>query len=67
MYTEAKKKANAKWNSEHMSEYDRITVLLPRNNKDLKRKVKMLADLHGESVSSYICGLGEREIEKQRL
>lgn len=68
MYTEAKKRANAKWNAEHMSEYDRIVVLLPRNDKDLKNKAKKLASLHGyASMSAYICDLIEREAERQGL
>ena len=67
MYSEAKKRANAKWNAEHMSEYDRIVVLLPRNDKDLKNKARKLADMHGASMSNYICELIEREAEKQGL
>lgn len=67
MYTEAKKRANAKWNAEHMSEYDRIVVLLPRNDKNLKNKAKKLADMHGISMSAYICNLIEKEAEKQGL
>lgn len=68
MYTEAKKRANTKWNKEHMSEYNRIVVLIPRCNSDLKRKAKELAHLHGfESMSSYICDMIEKEAEKQGL
>lgn len=67
MYSEAKKRANAKWNAEHMSEYDRIVVLLPRNDKDLKNKARKLASMHGSSMSTYICELIEREAEKQGL
>ena len=68
MYSEAKKRANATWNAEHMSEYDRIVVLLPRNDKDLKNKTKKLTAIHGfSSMSTYICSLIEQDAEKQGL
>lgn len=67
MYSEAKKRANAKWNAEHMSEYDRIVVLLPRNDSSIKDTVKKLANMHGMNMSTYICELIRREAEKQGL
>lgn len=50
--SDAKRRANKKWNDAHMKErYDRVQLILP---KDQKLKVKSCADGLGESVNGYI-------------
>lgn len=51
--SEARKKANKKWNDKNISErYDRISVLVPNGKKD---KIKVFAEEHGEdSVNAFI-------------
>lgn len=50
--SEAKKKANKKWNDENLTKlYDRISLLVPKGKKDT---IKAHADKNNESVNSFI-------------
>lgn len=50
--SEAKKRANKKWNDENMAKrYDRINFIMP---KGMKEKIQEAASKTGESVSAYI-------------
>jgi len=50
--SEARKKANKKWNDEHMKErYDRIQIVVPKGKKE---KIKAKADSQGKTVSGFI-------------
>lgn len=57
--SEAKKKANKKWNDANLKErYDRIQIVVPKGRKDL---LKDYAEKQGESLNSFI----NRAIETQ--
>lgn len=50
--SEAKKRANKKWNDENLStRYDHIHLALPAGYRD---RLKAAADQEGESVNEYI-------------
>ena len=50
--SEAKKRANKKWNDENLStRYDHIHLALPAGYRE---RLKTAADLEGESVNEYI-------------
>ena len=50
--SEAKKKANKKWNDENLTEkYDRIQLVVKKGEKDT---IKAAADKAGQSVNAYI-------------
>lgn len=50
--TEAKRRANKKWNDANMTtKYDRISVLVPKGRK---QAVEALAREHGESVNGVV-------------
>ena len=50
--SEARKRANKKWNDANITErYDRISVLVPKGKKDI---IKECAAANGESVNEYI-------------
>lgn len=50
--SEAKKRANKKWNDENLKErYDRIQVVVPKGKKE---KIQSAAKESGESVNAYI-------------
>ena len=50
--SEAKKRANKKWNDENLStRYDHIHLALPAGYRD---RLKVAADQEGESVNEYI-------------
>lgn len=50
--SEAKRKANKKWNDAHLKErYDRIQVLVQKGQKDV---IKSSALARGETVNEYI-------------
>lgn len=58
--SEARKRANKKWNDANMSErYARITALIPKNRRET---VEAYAKSHGESVSGLINRLLQAEI-----
>lgn len=61
--SEAKRKANDKWNKEHLKErYDRIQLVVPKGKKDV---IQSAAQASGESVNAFINRL--IDIELQRL
>ena len=50
--SEARKKANKKWNDEHLAErYDRIQIVVAKGQKEV---IQSAAAVCGESVSEYI-------------
>jgi predicted DNA binding CopG/RHH family protein len=57
--SEARKKANKKWNEEHP--YDRISLFVKQGDKD---KIKAHAETIGMSLNAYINDLIEKDMEK---
>ena len=50
--SEARKRANKKWNDENINKlYDRVSVLVPKGKKDV---IKAHAEQKGESLNSFI-------------
>ncbi len=50
--SEARKRANKKWNDANLKErYDRIQLMLPKGDKDV---IKAAAKANGESVNAFI-------------
>ena len=50
--SEAKRKANKKWNDENLSKrYDRIQLVVPKGKKD---KIKAFAENNGESLNGFV-------------
>lgn len=50
--SEARKKANKKWNDANMKErYDRIQLVVPKGEKD---SIKLHAEQQGESLNAFI-------------
>lgn len=50
--SEAKKRANRKWNNENLKErYDRIQVVVPKGKKEI---IQSAAKASGESVNAFI-------------
>lgn len=61
--SEAKKRANKKWNDENMAKrYDRINFIMP---KGMKEKIKEAASKTGESVSAYIIRAVTQQMENE--
>ena len=53
--TEARKRANKKWNDANMKElYERVSVLIPKGTKSVLQEA---AKKHGMSVNGYINSL----------
>lgn len=62
MSTDAKRKANKKWNDANLKEkYDRIQLVVPKGKKE---KIKAAADKSGESVNGFIWRLIEAELDR---
>ena len=60
--SEAKKKANKKWNDEHMKDrYDRIQIVVAKGDKDI---IQAAAQAAGETVSGYIKKAVEERMER---
>lgn len=60
--SEAKKRANKKWNDANLSvKYDRIQVVVPKGEKE---KIQEFAKTKGESVNALINRLLITELEK---
>jgi len=58
--TEAKRRANKKWNDANMTaKYDRISVLVPKGRK---QAVEAFAREHGESVNGMVNRLVRAEM-----
>ncbi len=60
--TEAKKRANKKWNDTNMKEkYDRIQLIVPKGKRGT---IKAAAQANGESVNAFINRLIDIELER---
>lgn len=60
--SEAKKRANKKWNDANLTErYDRIQIVVPKGRKE---EIKAAAERRGESVNSFINRLIDEAIER---
>lgn len=60
--SEAKKRANKKWNDENMKErYDRIQIVVPKGKREL---IQATAKNNGETVSGFINRLINDELER---
>lgn len=60
--SEAKKRANKKWNDAHMKEkYDRIQLVVPKGKREL---IQTAAQTNGESVNAFINRLIDAELER---
>ena len=60
--SEAKKRANEKWNSEHMKErYDRIQIVVQKGKRE---RIQEAAKQNGETVSGMINRLIDSELER---
>lgn len=61
--SEARKRANKKWNDANIAErYDRISVLVPKGKKDI---IKEHATAQGESVNEYIGRAIDERMERE--
>ncbi len=61
-YTEAKKRANKKWNDENLKDrYDRIQIVVPKGEKE---RIKAVAKQNGESVNALINRVVFAEVER---
>jgi len=58
MYSEAQKKATAKYNSKA---YDRIEIKVPKGQKEI---IEIHAKEKGLSLNKYICGLIENDLKE---
>lgn len=62
--SEAKKKANKKWNDANMKErYDRVQLVLPKGRK---AELQALAEQRGQSVNGFINRLIDDALERER-
>lgn len=62
--SEAKKRANKKWNDANMKErYDRVQLVLPKGRK---AELQAAAERHGQSVNGLINGLIDKWMERER-
>ena len=60
--SEAKRKANKKWNDANMKgRYDRIQLVVPKGKKEL---IQICAKSQGESVNGLINRLIDAELER---
>ena len=63
--SEAKKKANKKWNDENLRErYDRIQLVVPKGQKDI---INAVAKAAGESTNNYIRIAIEQRMEREYM
>lgn len=62
--SEAKKRANKKWNDANMKErYDRVQLVLPKGRKE---EIQLAASTCGESVNAYISRAISERMERER-
>lgn len=62
MLSEARKKANKKWNDKHLKErYDRVQLVLP---KGTKQEVQQAAQNQNKSLNAYISDLIFNDLNK---
>lgn len=63
--TDAKKRANKKWNDANMRErYDQIAVLCPKGEREI---VKTAAKAAGVSLSAYVMEAVREKMEREPL
>lgn len=61
--SEAKKRANKKWNDANMKErYDRVQLVLPKGRKTA---LQAAAEQHGQSVNGFINSLIDEALERE--
>lgn len=61
--SEAKKRANKKWNDANMKErYDRVQLVLPKGRK---AALQAAAEQHGQSVNGFINSLIDEALERE--
>lgn len=59
--SDAKRKANKKWNDENLKErYDRIQLVVPKGKKEV---IQSAAQQSGESVNGFIWRLIQTELD----
>ena len=60
--SEARKKANKKWNDENLKErYDRIQLVVPKGKKE---EIKAFADSKGKSLNRFVNEAIDEKIER---
>lgn len=63
--SEAKKRANKKWNDENMKErYDRIQLVVPKGEKET---IQAAAQTQGQSVNAYIYEAVKQRMEREEV
>ncbi len=63
--SEAKKRANKKWNDENMKErYDRIQLVVPKGEKET---IQAAAQMQGQSVNAYIYEAVKQRMEREEV
>lgn len=63
--SDARKRANKKWNDENMKErYDRIQVVVPKGKKEI---IQAHAAAQGESVNGFINKAIDEKLERDSL
>lgn len=61
--SEARKRANKKWNDAHMKErYDRVQLVLPKGRKE---ELQAVAERHGQSVNAFMISLLNAALERE--
>lgn len=61
--SEARKRANKKWNDAHMKErYDRVQLVLPKGRKE---ELQAVAERHGQSVNAFMISLLDAALERE--
>lgn len=61
--SEAKKRANKKWNdANHSAKYDRINILAPKGQKDV---IVAAAERANESISQYMLNAARERMERE--
>lgn len=62
--SEAKKKANKKWNDANMKErYDRVQLVLPKGRKE---EIRACAETRGQSVNAFVVEAIDEKIDKEK-
>lgn len=61
--SEARKRANKKWNEAHMKErYDRVQLVLAKGKKE---DLQAIAERHGQSVNAFMISLLDAALERE--
>lgn len=62
--SDAKRRANKKWNDAHMKErYDRVQLILPKGQKE---QIQAAASRQGQSLNAYIVGAVNERMEREQ-